>query len=133
MAPDCPVAAARQLAAAPAIEAAARELNVLRENWLFPADLIIKQAEVVDGLPARRMPKSIEAKQTLSRRTLTILYNDRPDWLLEAHRALDEAVAAAYGWSADISDGDALERLLQLNQQRSGQKGQAGEAGTAGE
>lgn len=120
MAPDCSVAAARQLAATPMIEAAARELNVLRENWLFPADLIIEQAEIVDGLPARRVPKSIEARQTLSRRTLTMLYNSRPDWLLEAHRALDEAVAAAYGWSADISDADALDRLLQLNQQRSG-------------
>ena len=30
-------------------------------------------------------------------RTLTNLYNDRPQWLAAAHTALDTAVAAAYG------------------------------------
>ena len=29
--------------------------------------------------------------------------------------ALDAAVAAAYGWSADISDNDVLRELLALN------------------
>jgi hypothetical protein len=36
-------------------------------------------------------------------------------WLVEAHHALDAAAAAAYGWPADISDDDALRRLLNLN------------------
>jgi len=31
---------------------------------------------------------------------------------------LDAAVAAAYGWPADISEEDALERLLALNLER---------------
>jgi len=31
------------------------------------------------------------------------------------------AVAAAYGWPADISDEDALERLLALNLERAAQ------------
>jgi hypothetical protein len=31
------------------------------------------------------------------------------------HRELDEAVAAAYGWPADLSDDEVLKRLLDLN------------------
>ena len=35
--------------------------------------------------------------------TLTKLYNDpRPQWLTNAHATLDAAVAAAYGWPADL-------------------------------
>ena len=33
----------------------------------------------------------------------------------EAHGVLDAAVAAAYGWPADITDDDALRELLKLN------------------
>jgi hypothetical protein len=51
----------------------------------------------------------------LKTRTLTHLYNERPAWLANAHRDLDAAVAAAYGWPADISDEDALAHLLALN------------------
>ena len=32
-------------------------------------------------------------------RTLTDLYNERPAWLDIAHKELDRAVAAAYGWA----------------------------------
>jgi hypothetical protein len=46
-------------------------------------------------------------------------YNERPAWLDNAHRDLDAAVAAAYGWPADISEEDALARLLALNLDRS--------------
>ena len=42
--------------------------------------------------------------------------NARPQWLADAHAALDAAVAAAYGWPVDISDEDALRELLQLNE-----------------
>ena len=51
-------------------------------------------------------------------RTLTNLYNERPTWLDNAHRKLDEAVFAAYGWPADLSDDDILARLLALNLER---------------
>ena len=51
-------------------------------------------------------------------RTLTNLYNQRPTWLDLAHRALDMAVAAAYGWPADLTPDEILGRLLTLNQQR---------------
>lgn len=59
-----------------------------------------------------------ESAQQLARRTLTNLYNQRPTWLDLAHRKLDEAVAAAYGWNPSISDADILARLLELNLQR---------------
>ena len=48
-------------------------------------------------------------------RTLTSLDNARPQWLADAQAALDAAVAAAYGWDADISEEDALGALLGLN------------------
>ena len=51
-------------------------------------------------------------------RTLTNLYNQRPTWLDNAHRALDAAVADAYGWPADLADEEILERLLVLNLER---------------
>jgi hypothetical protein len=41
-------------------------------------------------------------------------------WLDNAHRELDAAVAAAYGWPADIAEEEALARLLALNLERSG-------------
>jgi len=53
------------------------------------------------------------------RRTLTNLYNARPTWLDLAHKRLDAAVFAAYGWQADLSDEEILEKLLALNLERS--------------
>jgi hypothetical protein len=35
-----------------------------------------------------------------------------------AHKKLDTAVFAAYGWPADLSDDDILARLLNLNLER---------------
>ena len=56
----------------------------------------------------------------LEKRTLTNLYNARPDWLDAAHRQLDAAVLDAYGWSRDLADEDILARLLALNLERGG-------------
>lgn len=56
----------------------------------------------------------------LKKRTLTNLYNQRPTWLDNVHRRLDEAVFAAYGWRADLSDDEILARLLALNLERAG-------------
>jgi type II restriction/modification system DNA methylase subunit YeeA len=76
-----------------AIAQAARALDAVRAEWL--------------------------GDRTDPRRTLTALYDDRPAWLQRAQAALDEAVAAAYGWPADLPDDDAITRLLALNQDRS--------------
>jgi len=54
----------------------------------------------------------------LAARTLTNLYNERPTWLQNAHAALDRAVLDAYGWPADLPEGEILARLLDLNLQR---------------
>jgi hypothetical protein len=59
----------------------------------------------------------------LRERTLTNLYNQRPQWLVDAHRDLDAAVAAAYGWPTDISEEDALAKLLELNLERAAANG----------
>ncbi|MGB0064558.1 MAG: DNA methyltransferase, partial [Terracidiphilus sp.] len=84
-----------------AIAEAAKELVKQRDHWLNP-------------------PKA--APEVLATRTLTNLYNDLADkkcaWLENAHRKLDEAVFAAYGWPAALSDQEILERLLALNQER---------------
>ena len=66
----------------------------------------------------RRVPKDEACARQLAKRTLTNLYNQRPTWLEMAHRRLDVAVCAAYGWDAGLSDDDILARLLELNQQR---------------
>jgi type II restriction/modification system DNA methylase subunit YeeA len=74
------------------IASAAQALDAARSNWL-----------------GDRSDKT---------RTLTNLYNERPAWLDMLHRALDEAVAAAYGWEWPLSDDEILRRLFELNQAR---------------
>jgi hypothetical protein len=49
------------------------------------------------------------------KRTLTNLYNAHPVRPDLAHKKLDEAVFAAYGWKSDLSDEEILEKLLSLN------------------
>lgn len=100
------------------IVAVARKLDELRNNWLNPADLVRREPEVVCGFPDRLLPVDDKAVAILRQRTLTNLYNERPAWLTNAHRELDEAVAAAYGWPADLSDEEVLSHLLALNHER---------------
>ena len=54
------------------------------------------------GFPKRPVAKPGH-EADLKKRTLTNLYNARPAWLDMAHKALDRAVAAAYGWAAAAS------------------------------
>jgi type II restriction/modification system DNA methylase subunit YeeA len=117
--PDIPAAAHADDPRAKAIAAAAKNLDTLREAWLNPPDLVRREPEVVPGFPDRILPRDAEAAKVLAKRTLTNLYNARPRWLADAHAALDAAVAAAYGWPADISEDDALAALLALNLSRS--------------
>jgi hypothetical protein len=101
-----------------AIANAAARLNQLRDAWLNPPDLVRIEPEIVPGYPDRIVPKDAKAAVTLRTRTLTNLSNQRPQWLADAHRDLDTAVAAAYGWASDISEEDALAKLLELNLSR---------------
>ncbi|HEY2586196.1 MAG TPA: DNA methyltransferase [Tepidisphaeraceae bacterium] len=104
------------------IAAAARELNEQRERWLNPPEWIEQVSAKVDAadtfadVPAAARPLvrrsailAAAAKDPrLKKRTLTNLYNERPQWLKLAHERLDRAVLAAYaatdpagGWSED--------------------------------
>jgi type II restriction/modification system DNA methylase subunit YeeA len=105
------------------IATASIALNALRENWLNPPDLIRREPEVVSNFPVRILPINEDAALSLRKRTVTNLYNERPTWLANAHAELDVAVAAAYGWPADISEDEALARLFQLNQERVAKEG----------
>lgn len=129
-----------------AIAAAAKHLDTLRNNWLNPPEWtkteILEFPGSADG-PWKRYVHDIDPKtgigtvryprvvakhpdyaRKLRERTLTNLYNKRlkgeAAWLASAHRALDEAVFAAYGWPPDLSDDDLLAKLLDLNLSRAG-------------
>lgn len=116
--PNLPAADCADDPRAQTIATAAAELNRLREAWLNPPDLVRIEPEVVPGYPDRILPKDAAAATVLKTRTLTNLYNARPTWLDNAHKALDAAVAAAYGWPADLTDDEILSRLFALNQER---------------
>ncbi|MDP2451819.1 MULTISPECIES: DNA methyltransferase [unclassified Polaromonas] len=110
---------------AKAIAVAAKELLRLRDHYLNPpewAEWEITPEEQAAGFPRRPVPRPGH-EADLKKRTLTNLYNARPSWLALAHETLDQAVAAAYGWSdytPQWTDELILRRLLTLNQQRSG-------------
>jgi hypothetical protein len=134
-----------------AIAEAAKELNELREQWLNPPewtetrmlefpgtvggpwDRYIDRATVQDrgGFQVgtvrypRLEPRDADCAAKLKKRTLTNLYNERPAWLAQAHQKLDAAVAAAYGWPADLTDDQILERLLALNLERAAEEERA--------
>ena len=113
--PDIPAADYGEDPRAVAIAEAARWLVELRGRWLNPPEWVEWVDEPVSGYPKRPVVRDEVAAKELKTRTLTNLYNDRPQWLANAHASLDAAVAAAYGWPADISDDDALGELLALN------------------
>ena len=109
------------------IAAAAKRLNELREIWLNPPEWVDVVPEVVAGYPDRIIPKPEYAK-AIKERTLTNLYNKREkgevQWLEDAHRTLDAAVAHAYGWddyTPGMPDEEILRRLLKLNLERARQ------------
>jgi hypothetical protein len=126
-----------------AIAAAAKELNELRERWLNPPEWMVERILEFPGSAdgpwsryvadpdqngigtvryPRLEPRDADCAAKLKQRTLTNLYNERPDWLDFAHKKLDVAVAAAYGWPAELTDEQILERLLALNLERAAEE-----------
>jgi type II restriction/modification system DNA methylase subunit YeeA len=125
-----------------AIASAAKELDALRSNWLNPPEWTrtkvlefpgsadgpwkryVQDVDPKRGIGTvrypRTVPKDAAAAAKLKTRTLTNLYNESPAWLTAAHRKLDEAVFAAYGWPADLPDDELLAKLLELNLSRAG-------------
>ncbi len=132
-----------------AIAAAAKELNELRERWLnppewtetraleFPGSVTGPWSRYIDAKTVnaksgigmvrypRLEPKDAQCAVKLKMRTLTNLYNERPAWLDLAHKSLDAAVTAAYGWPVDLTDEQVLERLLALNLKRAAEEAEA--------
>ncbi len=130
-------------------------MNELRERWLNPPEWTVENilefpgstggawqryldAKTVDAKTGvgtvrypRLEPRDADCAAKLKKRTLTNLYNERPAWLDLAHKKLDAAVAAAYGWvragqaTVDLSDEQILEKLLALNLERAGEEANA--------
>ncbi len=121
------------------ISSAAKELDELRSAWLNPPEWTKTEVLEFPGSVAgpwaryvvdpgsrgvgtvrwpRVVPKDGDCAASLSKRTLTKLYNEPPAWLTLAHKKLDAAVFAAYGWDPGISDDELLTRLLKLNLER---------------
>ena len=115
LSPDIPAADYVDDPRAVAIADAARRLVELRDRWLNPPEWVKWVDEPVAGYPKRPVPRDETAARELRKRTLTNLYNARPQWIADAHASLDAAVAAAYSWPADIADDEALCELLPLN------------------
>ena len=113
--PDIPAADYASDPRAIAIAEAARRLVELRHRWLNPPEWVDWVDEPVAGYPKRAVPTAAAPLRELGRRTLTNLYNERPQWLVDAHGKLDAAVASAYGWTAGITDDEALAALLNSN------------------
>ncbi len=115
LSPDISAADYANDSRAVAIAEAARRLVDLRDRWLNPPEWVEWIDEPVPGYPKRPVPRDEAAARELKTRTLTALYNARPQWLTDAHANLDTAVAAAYGWPVNISEEQALQRLAALN------------------
>jgi len=122
-----------------AIASAAKALDQLRNNWLNPQEWTTEELLEFPGTVSgpwakyvhepndngigivrypRIVPRDEECAKKLKKRTPTNLYNERPMWLDLAHQVLDEAVLSAYGWSSKATKEEILERLLELNLDR---------------
>jgi hypothetical protein len=118
--PNLPATSYENDARAISIAVTARALDRLRSEWLNPKSLVEEVDEVVKGFPSRFVPIDRTAAAELKKRTLTNLYNFQPPWLVSAHKALDEAVASAYGSRPDLSEEATLQFLIGENLARVG-------------
>ena len=116
--PNIPAASYANDPRAISIAQAARRLVELRDRWVNPPEWVEWVDEPVPWYPKRPVPTAGAPLRELRRRTLTNLYNERPQWLADAHAELDAAVAMAYGWKAETSADHALHKLLELNLRR---------------
>jgi hypothetical protein len=111
-------------------------------SWSWTVEKILEFPGTVNGAWARYVvkpdkngvgtvryprlePRDADCAAKLKDRTLTKLYNERPAWLDLAHKKLDAAVAAAYGFPADLTDEQILEKLLSLNLERAAEEAKA--------
>ena len=115
LSPDVSVADYADDPRAVSIAEATRRLVELRDRWINPPEWVEWVDEPVPGYPKRPVPRDASAAKELKARNLTNLYNACPQWLADAHSAVDAAVASAYGWDHEIPEEDALRSLLARN------------------
>ncbi len=95
------------------VDADSSGMGTVRYSRQVPRDPNMTVPIVRDGVTS-----AVKLRDELPRRTLTNLYNARPQWLDNLHRVLDVAVCAAYNFSPDLSDEEILAKLLELNGER---------------
>jgi len=81
-----------------------------RQQAQHPALTLTDLYNVVEKLRAGQ-PLTTSKEQTINQQGLASV-------VLSLHQQLDAAVAAAYGWPADLPDADILTRLVRLNHER---------------
>ena len=64
--------------------------------------------EIVRGYPDRILPKNEAAAAELKKRTLTNLYNQRPQWLADAHLNFNPPLPAPFGCPPKIPNKNPL-------------------------
>ena len=114
LSPDIPASMSATDPHAIAVAGAARRLVELRDRWLSPPEWVAWTDGPGPNYSERSIPQDQTASAQLRRRILTNLYNTRPQWLVDAP-VLDAAVAAAYGWPANIAAEEAMRELLKIN------------------
>jgi hypothetical protein len=101
------------------IRDAAEKLDALRKDVLARhADLTLtKLYNVLDALRAVEM-----AATTLSEKDRDVAIRGCVSLIRQHHATIDAAVAEAYGWPADLSDDEILERIVALNKERAAEE-----------
>lgn len=95
------------------------------DRYIDKSKIVNPQSQIGQVRYPRLEPRDADCAAKLKARTLTKLYNERPAWLDLAHKKLDAAVAAAYGFPADLTDEQILEKLLVLNLERASEEANA--------
>lgn len=96
------------------IGALAEELDGLRKKVLAAGHFTL--TELYNVLEKRKAGAALEPAER------DIYEAGHVGVLLDLHRAIDAAVADAYGWPADLSDRDILFRLVALNKERAAEE-----------
>ena len=105
--PDIPVADYADDPRSVVVALEAQRLVALRDRWLNPPEWVEWVDEPVPGYPKRPVPRDEDAAKALKKRTLTNLYNARPQWLADAHEALADHIDG-YLWFAPLRSTAAL-------------------------
>jgi hypothetical protein len=101
------------------IRDAAEKLDALRKDVLARHEdlTLTKLYNVLEALRAAE-----KAGTVLSEKDRDIATRGCVSLIRQYHDAIDAAVAEAYGWPADLSDEEILERLVALNKQRAAEE-----------